>query len=131
MDKAYPQRTPMIIRVLEKDINLFRPKQEGEGVLGAKYSYLSVIDALMYHANNTKPDIAFTVNCLAKYCAAPTIRHCNDIKNILRYLNGTIDLDLSFQRNQESDLIGYAMLTICLIHKITYHKQDSYFYTNG
>jgi hypothetical protein len=73
----------MIIRVLEKDINLFRPKQEGEGVLGAKYPYLGVIDDLMYPANNTKPDIVFTINCLAKYCAAPTMRHCNDIKNIL------------------------------------------------
>jgi hypothetical protein len=27
---------------------------------------------------------------------------------MLRYLNGTIDLGLFFQRKQESDLIGYA-----------------------
>jgi hypothetical protein len=36
------------------------------------------------------------------------MRHCNEIKNILRYLNATIDLGLFFRRNQESDLIGYA-----------------------
>jgi hypothetical protein len=30
------------------------------------------------------------------------------MKNILRYLNDTIDLGLFFQRNQESDLIRYA-----------------------
>jgi hypothetical protein len=34
--------------------------------------------------------------------------HWNGIKNILRYLNGAIDLGLFFQRNQESDLIRYA-----------------------
>jgi hypothetical protein len=108
MYKANPLMTPMIIRALEKDTDPFGPKQGGEEVLGAKYSYLSVIDALMYHANNTRPDIAFTVNCLARHSASPTIRHWNDIKNILRYLNGTIDLRLFFQRNQESDLIRYA-----------------------
>jgi hypothetical protein len=108
MDKAYPLRTPLIIHVLEKNIDPFRPKQEGEEVLRVEYPYLSVIGTLMYLANNTKPDITFAVNCLAKYSAAPTIRHWNSIKNILQYLNGTIDLGLFFQRNQDSCLIGYA-----------------------
>jgi hypothetical protein len=49
----------MIIRALEKDSDPFRPKQEGEEVLGAEYKYLSVIGALMYLANNTRPNIAF------------------------------------------------------------------------
>jgi hypothetical protein len=86
----------MIIRALEKDKDPFRPKQEGEEVLGAEYPYLSAIGALMYLANNTRPDIAFVVNCLARYSAAPTIHHWNDIKNILQYLNDTIDLGLFF-----------------------------------
>jgi hypothetical protein len=30
MNKAYPQKTPMIIHALKKDKDLFRPKQEGE-----------------------------------------------------------------------------------------------------
>jgi hypothetical protein len=76
--------------------------------LGAEYSYLSVIGALMYLANNTRPDIAFVVNCLARHSVAPIMHHWNGIKNILRYLNGTINLGLFFQRNQEFDLIGYA-----------------------
>jgi hypothetical protein len=108
MDKAYPQMTHMIIRALEKDKDPFRPIQEGEDVLGAEYPYLSAIGALMYLANNTRPDIAFVVNCLIRYSAAPTMCHWNNIKNILRYLNGTIDLGLFFRRNQESDLIEYV-----------------------
>jgi hypothetical protein len=58
MDKAYPQRTPMIVHALEKDKDPFRPKQDGEEVLEAEYPYLSPIGALMYLANNTRPDIA-------------------------------------------------------------------------
>jgi hypothetical protein len=51
-------------------------------VLGAKYSYLSVIGALMYLANNIRPNIAFTVNYHARHIASPTMHHWNDIKNI-------------------------------------------------
>jgi hypothetical protein len=108
MDKVYPQRTPMIVYALDKVKDQFRSKQEGEEVLRAEYPYLSVIGTLMYLVNNTRPDIAFTVNCLARHSVAPIIRHWNDIKNILRYLNGTINLGLFFRRNQESDLIGYV-----------------------
>jgi hypothetical protein len=83
MDKTYPLRTPMIICALEKEIDPFRPKQEGEKVLGVEYSYLSDIDALMYLTNNTRPDIAFMINYLARHNAASTMHHWNDIKNVL------------------------------------------------
>jgi hypothetical protein len=75
MDKAYSARAPMVVRALEKDKDPFRPKEEGEEVLGPEYPYLSGICALMYLTNNTRPDIAFTVNYLARHSAAPTMRH--------------------------------------------------------
>jgi hypothetical protein len=86
MDKSYPSKTPMVIRALEKDIDPFRPCQEGEEVLGSEYPYLSAIGLLMYLANNTRPDIAFAVNLLARYCAAPTMRYWNGVNDVLRYL---------------------------------------------
>jgi hypothetical protein len=75
MDKAYSARTSMIACALEKDTNPFKPKEEGEEVLGQEYPYLSAIGALMYLANNTGPDIAFTVNYLTRHNAAHTMRH--------------------------------------------------------
>jgi hypothetical protein len=66
MDKAYLARTPMFVRALEKDTDPFRSKEEeGEEVLGQEYPYISDIGALMYLVNNMRPDIVFTVNCLA------------------------------------------------------------------
>jgi hypothetical protein len=53
MDKAYPSKTPLVVRGLEKDSDPFQPRQEGEEVLGFEYPYLSAIEALMYLANNT------------------------------------------------------------------------------
>jgi hypothetical protein len=75
MDKAYSARTPMVVCALEKDTDSFRSKEEGEEVLGQEYTYLSVIGALMYLANNMRPDIAFSVNCLARHSTAPTMCH--------------------------------------------------------
>jgi hypothetical protein len=81
MDKVYPQRTPMIVRALEKDKDPFSPKQEGEDVLGAEYPYLSVIGALMYLTNNTRPNIAFAVNCLVRL--SPTTKDILVMQNLI------------------------------------------------
>src|SRR5688572_14989052 len=62
----------------------------------------------MYLANNSRPDIAFAVNLLARYSAAPTKRHWTGIKNIFRYLNGTRDLGLFYSRSQDPTLVGYT-----------------------
>jgi hypothetical protein len=53
--------------MLQEDTDQFMPKQEREEVLGPKYPYLSVIGALMYLANNTRPDVAFAVNYLIRH----------------------------------------------------------------
>jgi hypothetical protein len=75
MDKSYSGRTPMVVCALEKDTDSFMLKEEGEEVLGQEYPYLSAIGALMYLVNNTRPIIAFAVNCLTRHSAAPTMRH--------------------------------------------------------
>jgi hypothetical protein len=86
MDKVYPSKTPMVVKALEKNTDPFRPRQEGEEVLSSEYPYLSAIRALMYLANNTSPNITFTVNLLARYSVVPTMRHWNGVKDVLRYL---------------------------------------------
>jgi hypothetical protein len=75
MNKPYSARILMVVRALEKDTDPFRPKEEGEEVLKQEYPYLSVIGALIYLANNTRPDIVFAVNCLVRHSAVPTMRH--------------------------------------------------------
>jgi hypothetical protein len=65
----------MVIRALEKETDPFRPRQEGEEVLGYEYSYLSVIGELMFLANNTRLNITFVENLFARYIIAPTMRH--------------------------------------------------------
>jgi len=74
MDKAYPNKTPMAVRSLDKEKDIFRPREEGEEILGSEYPYLSLIGALMYLAKSTRPDIAFVVNLLARHSAPMRLR---------------------------------------------------------
>ena len=72
MDKAHPLNTPMVILSLDVKKDPFCPCEKGEELLGLEVPYLSVIGALMYLANCTRLDIAFSVNLLARYSSAPT-----------------------------------------------------------
>ena len=82
MDKSYPSKTPMVVRSLDVEKDPFRPRDDGEEVLGPEVPYLSAVGALMYLANCTRPDIAFAVNLLARHSAVPTKRHWSGVKNI-------------------------------------------------
>ena len=62
--KSHPLNSPMVVRSLEVTKDPFRPKKENEELLGPEVPYLSAIGALMYLANYTRPDIAFSVNFL-------------------------------------------------------------------
>ena len=99
MDKSYPAKAPMVVRSIDLEKDVFRPRDEREEILGSEFPYLSLIGALMYLANSTRPYIAFAVNLLARHSAAPTKRHWVGGKQILRYFNGTKDLGLVYQKN--------------------------------
>ena len=108
MDKAHPLSTPMVVRSLEVSKDPFRPQEENEEPLGPEVPYLSAIGALVYLAYVTKPDIAFSVNLLARYSSSPTRRHWKEIKHILRYLRGTSEMSLFYTNKDSADLVGHA-----------------------
>ena len=60
MDKSHPLSSLMVVRSLEVTKDPFRPKEENEELLGPEVPYLSAPIALMYLANYTRPDIAFS-----------------------------------------------------------------------
>ena len=108
MDKSHLLSSPMVVRSLEVTKHPFRPKEENKELLGPEVPYLSAIGALMYLANYTRPNIAFSVNLLARYNSTPTKRHWNGIKHMLRYLHGTCDMRLFYSKAMKPQLLGYA-----------------------
>nr|CAN73887.1 hypothetical protein VITISV_021076 [Vitis vinifera] len=98
----------MIIRSLDVKKDPLRPCEKNEELFGPEVPYLSVIGALMYLDNCTRPDIAFSVNLLARYSSAPTRRHWNGIKHILCYLCGTTNMRCFSDPHKGRSQTGYV-----------------------
>jgi hypothetical protein len=75
MDKAHLLSTPIIVRSFDVKKDPFRPHKDNEELLSFEVPYYRAIGVLMYLANNTRPDITFSVNLLARYSSSPTWRH--------------------------------------------------------
>jgi hypothetical protein len=60
--------------------------------------YRSIVGALQY-LTLTRPDIAFLVNKVCQYLHAPTTDHLIAVKRILRYVQGTMNLDVKIRKD--------------------------------
>jgi hypothetical protein len=78
--------TLMVVRSLDVGKDPFRPRDDGEDMLGPEVPYLYAIRALMYLTNCMRPDLIFTVNLLARQSATPTKRHWSGVKSVFQYL---------------------------------------------
>jgi reverse transcriptase-like protein len=98
LQDACPVRTP-----LDAHIKL----EPGEPKTGnCSNNYTSLIGSLMYAAVATMPDIAFAVNRLASFTANPTMCHWTAAKHILRYLNGTKNVGITYSTPKFEDIKG-------------------------
>jgi hypothetical protein len=64
-------------------------------------NYRSIVGALQY-ISLTRPDIAFLVNKVCQFLHAPTTVHWTAVKRILRYLCGTISLELRLSKSSST-----------------------------
>ncbi|XP_070660459.1 secreted RxLR effector protein 161-like [Malus domestica] len=131
----------MVVRTLDAKRDPFRPNEDEEEILEPEVPYLSVIGALLYLAQCTRPDISFVVNLLARYINAPTRRHWNGVKDIFHYLKGITDLSLFYTYESPSNaapyssridsrLVGYADARY-LSNPHRSHSQTGYVFTVG
>ncbi|XP_059627289.1 secreted RxLR effector protein 161-like [Cornus florida] len=70
------------------------------------------------------------VNLLARYNSAPTRRHWNGVKHIMRYLRGMTDMRLFYSRQLKPQLIEYADAGY-LSDPHTARSQTGYLFTCG
>ena len=70
--------------------------------------YQQIVGSLQYAAGGTRPDIAFAVSSVAKFCNKPTELHLTAAKRVLRYLKQTKDLSLTYVKNTPEAIIGYS-----------------------
>jgi hypothetical protein len=106
--------TPAEAKPLTRDL-------DGEGPQGS-FSYSSVVGMMLYLAGHSRPDIAYSVNCCARYMFSPRLSHEKALKRIGRYLKATRDKGLilkpchglqidAFPDADFAGLYGYAKIT--------------------
>lgn len=59
---------------------------------------------------HTRPDLAFCVGMLSRYMHDPKTSHGAALKQVLRYLKGTLSLGLVYKRNTRMELNGVKWL---------------------
>eukprot|EP00731_Ephydatia_muelleri_P036346 Em0239g7a len=90
------------------DINVKLVKDDGAAKLADSVCYQSMVGSLLYAAIATRPDIAQAVGAVSKFNSCPTETHLTGVKRILRYLKGTINLGLKFEKTADSSIIGFS-----------------------
>ena len=66
--------------------------------------------SLLYLSTISRPDIAFAVSCVARFCSKTTNLHWAAVKQIFRYLRGTTSLGLLYAKGADPDnmLVEYS-----------------------
>ena len=70
--------------------------------------YQAIVGSLLYLSTKTRPDIAYAVSSVARFCANPTKEHWTAVKRILRYLKGTSNLGLLYREDTPAEITGYS-----------------------
>ncbi|XP_062186663.1 uncharacterized mitochondrial protein AtMg00810-like [Phragmites australis] len=101
MAKCNPSAIPM-----EAKLKLTK---EGCGSLVDPTEFRSIVGSLRYLVN-TRPDIAYAVGIVSRYMEKPTDQHKAAVKQILRYIQGTVRYGCTFRKNSREvlNLLGYS-----------------------
>jgi len=65
--------------------------------------YRGIVGSLIYATISTRPDITHAVNMLSRFMSRPGNNHLNAGKRVLRYLHGTSEYGLQYNRNRNEN----------------------------
>ena len=70
--------------------------------------YRRMIGCLRYLLHS-RPDLSYSMGVASRFMEKPTVMHAKVVKQILRYLKGTVDFGLVYVQGGSADkLIGYS-----------------------
>jgi hypothetical protein len=70
--------------------------------------YASAVGSLQYAQVCTRPDLAFVTGLLGRFQSNPGIEHWKLVKKVLRYLQGTKGLMLTYRKSDSLQIVGYS-----------------------
>ncbi|XXG58369.1 hypothetical protein AAC387_Pa04g0693 [Persea americana] len=108
MQSSKPVNTPLAAHF--KLSAALSPQTEEEVEHMSRVPYASAVGSIMYAMVCTRPDISHAVSVVSRYMDNPGKAHWQAVKWILRYLRGTIDVGIIYNRsnNTSGSVIGYV-----------------------
>lgn len=106
MGDSHPVSTPADVN--SKLTNEMSPSSESDREEMKKIPYQEAVGSLLYAAQVSRPDIQYAVNMVSRFNHNPGKAHWMAVKRIMRYLNGTRDMKLCYQRDEKEDLHGFC-----------------------
>ncbi|XP_058733252.1 secreted RxLR effector protein 161-like [Vicia villosa] len=85
----------------------FKLTMDEKGVGIDQSLYRSMIGSLLY-LTASRPDITFAIGVCARYQEEPKVIHLNQVKRILKYVNGTYNYGILYSHNSNTKLLGYC-----------------------
>src|SRR3954465_12004542 len=79
---------------------------EAEAKAMSKILYANAVGYLMYAMECTRPDLAQAMSVVSKYMANPRSVHWQAVKWILRYMKGTSNYGIMFERQRKGTCIS-------------------------
>ena len=96
-------------RTLPCDISINKSNFEDSKELVDCKLYREIVGSLIYVMVCTRPDLSYVITKLSQKMSNPTLAYLNIGKNVLRYLKGTVNYSLVFNKSDDQlKLFGYC-----------------------
>ncbi|MBW0569019.1 hypothetical protein O181_108734, partial [Austropuccinia psidii MF-1] len=83
-------------------------KTEQEEFLSLKVNYRSAVGSLSYLSTATRPDLLYSISALSQFLENSGILHWKAFLHVLKYLKGTNNVGLMYERNVRKSLVAYS-----------------------
>jgi hypothetical protein len=69
---------------------------ENEADITETTEYQSTVGSVMYAMLGTRPDLAYSISTLGKFCSAPIMSHHSALKKVIRYIKQTLNVGILY-----------------------------------
>lgn len=104
MQDSKPVSTPMDANTKLNTLKSTKEEQEKE----LEIPYQEAIGSLIYASQISRPDISFAVNALSSFNRNPSKAHWSAVKRIFRYLRGTTNYKLEYNKSGNRSIECYS-----------------------
>jgi transposase InsO family protein len=106
MSDCKPVATPLDVN--QKLTKEMEPKSKEEINEMRNIPYREAVGSLMYVCQGTRPDVAHAVSLVSRFNQNPGRAHWTAVKRIFRYLKGTANATLEFNKRGNQSIEGYS-----------------------